>query len=397
MVFYEEGEWQAVFRKFAVLTLQEAYLKVQETLQALNNGLNPKLEKLKKLNALAIADTQLITFREITQKYFTFANLKDDRCSKLLVKNYLYPLNGLTLQQINKPTIMNILCPILASGKKSTYNRTKAVLSAIINFGIKKLDIDAKNHCHILSKAKVDPNDRVLSQTEVDKYLLTAMQWSKNYNDSRFGVFFLLLYYTGTRSGELKKLKWTDISESGTNNAFMTVQSENSKSGYKVTKPIIPNVLFRLKLLKDKCNKDNPYVFHGRHKQYLQDFRKPWRRFLIAADLPFDITPHCLKHTFATRLMDAGEPLKVIASFTGNRDFSTLYKYYLTVSTKSQNKALHSLNEYDKQDRPQEVQRIFDTNNELDTIHQEIIRNTKSMVEMLTQKSQGGEIFPPFE
>ena len=384
--------------KYALLTLVEAQTKVSETLNLLNSGLHPKLEKQKKLNALAVAETQLITFREITEQYFTFANLKDDRCSKLLVENYLYPLNGLTLQQINKQYISSILQPILKSGKKSTYNRSKAVLSAIINYGLKHLDIDAKNHCNIFPKAKIDPKDRVLSQTEVDKYLLTARQWLNDYNDCKFGVFFLLLYYTGTRGGELKKLKWNDISESDANNAFMTIQSENSKSGYRVTKPIVPNVLLYLKRLKDKCDKNNPYVFEGKHKQYLQDFRKPWKRFLTAADLPFGITPHCLKHTFATRLMEAGVPFKVIASFTGNRDFQTLFKHYLTVSTKSQDKALDALNEYDKKDRPKEVQKIFDIRNQIDNMHLEIIENSKSMIERLTRiESQGGEMSHPFE
>lgn len=167
----------------------------------------------------------------------------------------------------------------------------------------------------------------VLSIEEVSA-LLKAPQTNKP-TGLRDAAMLELLYAAGLRVSELVNLELTRLNlEAG----FVRILGKGSKErvtpighcAQKILEEYIANA--RPLLLKNMTSK---YLFTARGKNPMsrQGFWKLLRRYAVKADISKRVTPHSLRHSFASHLLEGGADLRAVQVMLGHVDISTTQIY----------------------------------------------------------------------
>lgn len=164
-----------------------------------------------------------------------------------------------------------------------------------------------------------------------------------------FKCMLSLMITTGIRRGECLGLKWSSINlADGTMTIELNV-TYTSKDGIVVstpktsrsirTIPLMPSVLYMLAQLREQRQQENvgveindSFVFHGSGSIFAP--RDPAavtqrvKRFMKTHNLP-DMSPHDLRHSCATLLLNSGADIKSVQAILGHTNASTTLNFYV--------------------------------------------------------------------
>lgn len=165
----------------------------------------------------------------------------------------------------------------------------------------------------------------VLTVDEVDKLLDINLVTKFDYRNK---AMLELLYGTGLRISELLDLKLTDVVF---DECIIRCFGKGSKErmvpiGEYVLKSLSEYLPYRLELLKGKTS---DYLFLNNLGGRLGriSFFKILKKMLRDKNINSDISPHSLRHSFATHLLEHGADLKIIQEFLGHSDIATTRIY----------------------------------------------------------------------
>lgn len=180
---------------------------------------------------------------------------------------------------------------------------------------------------------------RVLSPLE-EKRLLSVLL--NDFDRYKMGVFICL--YTGIRIGELCALQWKNISLSDNiikiEHTMQRLQNEDKSEIQKtriiITEPksfsalrIIPLPEFVVNLIKKFESSPNAYVLSGECTTIIEPrtMQNRFKTYLKEGQIE-DANFHALRHTFATRCIEAGFDVKTLSELLGHSSVKiTLDKY----------------------------------------------------------------------
>lgn len=188
-------------------------------------------------------------------------------------------------------------------------------------------DIITDNPCETIHSPKITkilPN--YLTEEEVDKLLNIPLNTAFDYRNK---AMLELLYATGIRVSELINLKLSNIDLS---DDFIRVFGKGSKERISPISDAAIKYLtiyiseYRNSLLKKK---DSEYVFINNfgNKISRQGFFKNLKQIAKNQGIKKEISPHTLRHSYATHLLSHGADLRIIQELLGHSDISTTQIY----------------------------------------------------------------------
>lgn len=138
--------------------------------------------------------------------------------------------------------------------------------------------------------------------------------------DSASDIFhkslFLSLYHAGLRNEEARHLRWSDIDVS---NGYLRVS--NGKGNKQRIVPMSSRLIETLMEHKQAA-KDRVYVWGN-----ITTFQTAWEAAVKRSGIKSRLTPHMLRHAFASHNLDAGTDLKSIQDMLGHNDIGTTQIY----------------------------------------------------------------------
>lgn len=168
-----------------------------------------------------------------------------------------------------------------------------------------------------------------LSLDEVER-LLAEPEKGKSDETLRDRSMLEVLYATGVRVSELVALELNRIN---LDHGYVITLGKGSKER------IVPIGDAAIRKTRDYLSDSRPRLLRGRNSEYLfvtsrtgsrmsrQRFWRIIKNYALAAGIHSHITPHVLRHSFATHLLERGADLRAIQAMLGHSDISTTQIY----------------------------------------------------------------------
>lgn len=266
-----------------------------------------KYEKKLSENTINSYKNDLDCFKDFFKKDLTKINLDD-------MHKYLEHLN-----KENK--------------KATTVAHNITVINSFYSFLINE-NIIATNPCtNIISPKLAKKLPNYLTEEEVDKLLNIPLKTAYDYRNK---AMLELLYATGIRVSELINLKFVNLE---LQDDFIRVMGKGSKERIipisNISKKYLIEYIeiYRKTLLKSK---DSEYLFINNQGNVISrvGFFKIIKKLCLENNISKNVSPHILRHSFATHLLAHGADLRVIQELLGHSDISTTQIYAHLINDK---------------------------------------------------------------
>lgn len=243
------------------------------------------------------------------------------------------------------------------NGKGTLSSKTVSDIVVVIKSSLRDAQnsgINIESDFKRVTVKKTRKQMRVLSVTEERKLLSVLL---KNPDRYKLGVFICL--YTGIRIGELCALKWKNISlEDKTIKIDCTMQRLQSflsdtskKTSVIISEPksfsstrIIPLPEFVAEKIKPFRKKEECFVLSGKTECFVEPrtMQNYFKRYIKEGNID-DANFHSLRHTFATRCVEADFDIKSLSEILGHSSVSITLDKYVHSSIQQKRKNMEKL------------------------------------------------------
>jgi integrase/recombinase XerC len=235
--------------------------------------------------------------------------------------------NELSMDSVDTDLIRDWMESLMDKGNSaSTINKNLSALRSFYRFALKR-ELVKKDPAHaVTGPKKSKPLPQFLREGEMDR-LLDGLEWDSSFNNVRARTILLLFYEAGLRRSELIGLDDKDID-------FEAAQLK--VTGKRNKQRIVPFGAELAETLKDYKAKRQEEFGETSGALFLSDkgerisgaqVYQIVRKYLSMVTSLKKRSPHVLRHTFATAMLNNGAGLETIKSLLGHESVSTTEIY----------------------------------------------------------------------
>lgn len=271
---------------------------------------------------------QFIHYLNYERKYsrYTLESYRNDLAQFIEFMEERTNYSQITPKIVETIHIKEFLGQLMISGlSKSSIARKLSAIKSFFRYLV-RINVIRENVVIPISSPKLDRRLPVIIDIERANKLM-EMPPNDTFEGVRDRVILELLYGTGIRLGELLSLKMSDLDFSAN---IIRVMGKRRKErilpmGSKLRKVLKTYFLLREDAKSEK-NKRLFYTVKGKDL-YPLAVQKMVRMYLSKLSEQEHLSPHTLRHTFATHLLDKGADLYTVKELLGHESLSTTQIY----------------------------------------------------------------------
>ena len=235
--------------------------------------------------------------------------------------------NGLSIDSVDTDLIRDWMESLMDKGNSaSTINKNLSALRSFYRFALKR-GLVKKDPAHaVTGPKKSKPLPQFLREGEMDR-LLDGLEWDSSFNNVRARTILILFYETGLRRSELVGLDDKDVDYDA---AQLKVTGKRNKQrivpfGAELAEQLKSYQVVRKEKFGETCGamflSDKGERISGEQVYLIV------RKYLSMVTSLKKRSPHVLRHTFATAMLNNGAGLESIKNLLGHASVSTTEIY----------------------------------------------------------------------
>lgn len=293
-----------------------------------------KAQLAQGIYGLGLKAKTVPTFSDFSIQYLAYskANKQAYGVERSYIGGTLSPFfGGLRLDEITALTVEHYKLRRLKDGlKKSSINREVGLLKSMLASAV-AWELVERNGAKDAKLFKLDEptTTRVLTYEEEPRLLVACDDPELRLRAPHLKPIILVALYAGLRRGEILRLRWSDIDFK---NSTLIVRKSKTSAGQGRRVNLNSRLQDQLSLLEKQSQSEwlfpSPQRFQtmGEPEKRLGDVKHGFRKAVKLSGIP-KITFHQLRHTFCSRLADAGVPLPVIQDLAGHSSIIMTRRY----------------------------------------------------------------------
>ena len=235
--------------------------------------------------------------------------------------------NDLSISSVDTDLIRDWMESLMDKGNSaSTINKKLSALRSFYRFALKRQLVKADPAHAVTGPKKSKPLPQFLREGEMDR-LLDGIEWNSSFNNVRARTILLLFYEAGLRRAELVSLNDKDVDFDA---AQLKVTGKRNKQRIVPFGAELAEALKQYQAARnEKFGENSGALFLSDKGLRISDNQVYLivRKYLTMVTSLKKRSPHVLRHTFATAMLNNGAGLETIKSLLGHASVSTTEIY----------------------------------------------------------------------